>query len=109
MVVVAEGAGQHLIGHAPGRDASGNVRYNDVGLYLKRTLLSELKHSQHEGCEIKLIDPSYLIRSAPANTEDRILCTQLAIAGNAKISKLMTPLITLITLMTFVILIIPCH
>src|SRR4051794_34336515 len=38
VIVVAEGAGQHLCGHGQGTDASGNTRLTDIGLYLKQRI-----------------------------------------------------------------------
>lgn len=69
VIAVAEGAGQDLLQSQGERDASGNVRYADIGLYLR----DELKRCcTAEGLEINLkyIDPSYTIRSVPANSFD---------------------------------------
>jgi len=80
VVVVAEGAGQDLIGHddAPAeRDASGNIRLRDIGTFLRDRIDTAL-----EGWGIrhtlKYIDPSYLIRSAPANPSDAVYSSDLA-------------------------------
>lgn len=80
---VAEGAGQDLLsGGAAGaggpaatveRDASGNPILADVGPWLK----AELKKGIPEA-DVKLIDPSYTIRSVAANSADRVLCKVLA-------------------------------
>ena len=43
VVVVAEGAGQDLIQATGERDASGNVRFSDVGLYLKDQIIQHFK------------------------------------------------------------------
>jgi 6-phosphofructokinase 1 len=78
VVVVAEGAGQHLFkGEPVQKDASGNIKHNDIGLYLKEKIKEAFtaegfKHS------IKYIDPSYIIRSAPANPDDSKFCSLLA-------------------------------
>jgi 6-phosphofructokinase 1 len=69
VIAVAEGAGQDLLQAEGERDASGNVRYADIGLYLR----DELKRCcAAEGLDINLkyIDPSYTIRSVPANAFD---------------------------------------
>jgi 6-phosphofructokinase 1 len=69
VIAVAEGAGQDLLRSHGERDASGNVKYADIGLYLR----DELKRCCTEiGFEVNLkyIDPSYTIRSVPANTFD---------------------------------------
>ncbi len=80
VLVVAEGAGQNLIeghDHAVERDASGNVRLHDVGTFLRDRLGAALE-AQHIPHALKYIDPSYMIRSAPANPNDSIYSANLA-------------------------------
>jgi 6-phosphofructokinase 1 len=79
-VVVAEGAGQELVGHAEGRDASGNARLQDIGPYLRRRIDD---HFADAGVEtsIRYIDPSYAIRSVPANPYDSVYCVRLSQAA----------------------------
>ncbi|MEL7061212.1 MAG: 6-phosphofructokinase, partial [Acidobacteriota bacterium] len=79
VVVVAEGAGQeHLEGHDPQRvDASGNRRLGDIGVFLKRRLGDHLTRVDLSHT-IKYIDPSYSIRSQPANAIDAEYCMALA-------------------------------
>lgn len=77
VVVVAEGAGQHLFADAePKRDASGNVLHQDIGVSLRDTIR---KHFSAQGLpvELKYLDPSYHIRSIPANGIDRFLSDQM--------------------------------
>ena len=77
VVVVAEGAGQRFFDSNPeDRDASGNIRLKDIGLFLKEQIE---KYFAVEGIEInmKYIDPSYTIRSLPANANDRVFCNFL--------------------------------
>jgi 6-phosphofructokinase 1 len=74
VIVVAEGAGQNLLsqnGH--GQDASGNVKLGDIGVFLKEQIEAYFKK---EGVPLvfRYFDPSYVIRSQPANPEDSILC-----------------------------------
>jgi 6-phosphofructokinase 1 len=78
VIVVAEGAGQdHFPRPETARDASGNVRFRDIGLLLKEKILGFF--TEHgPPVELKYFDPSYLIRSVPANCEDDILCDQFA-------------------------------
>lgn len=79
VVVVAEGAGQHLFtddGELV-KDASGNIKHKDIGLFLKAEIDDYFK-SKDVDVTIKYIDPSYIIRNAPANTNDSVLCTRLA-------------------------------
>lgn len=76
VVVVAEGAGQE---HVPveGADASGNKRLGDIGLFLETTI-TEYFEKRDIPITVKYIDPSYIIRSAPATPDDSVLCFQLA-------------------------------
>jgi 6-phosphofructokinase 1 len=77
VVVVAEGAGQNLFEEEPERDASGNLKLHDVGPYLKRSIGEHFKQ-QGEPVYLKYFDPSYFIRSVPANTSDSLYCDSLA-------------------------------
>ena len=76
VVVVGEGAGQDLLENDGQRDASGNIVLGDIGLFLKSKINS---HFQKMGKDItlKYIDPSYTIRSAPANAHDSAFCVLL--------------------------------
>lgn len=80
VVVVAEGAGQHLLGSQAAKDKSGNVRYHDIGLYLKKQIVDHLK-ARGMTTVLKFIDPSYIIRSSPVNTGDAIFCVGIALAA----------------------------
>lgn len=78
VVVVAEGAGQQFFNKSEAElDRSGNVKKKDIGLYLKEKIKEEFnaKELRHT---IKYIDPSYIIRSAPANANDSKFCSLLA-------------------------------
>ena len=75
VVVVAEGAGQRHLEAEAATDESGNKRLGDIGLYLKATIARELAD---EDTTLKYIDPSYIIRAAPANAADSIFGGQLA-------------------------------
>jgi 6-phosphofructokinase 1 len=78
VIAVAEGAGQHLFDRCTDdRDASGNRRYEDIGVFLKAKI-AEYLDAEGVSHAMKYIDPSYLIRSVPANTDDRILSDQMA-------------------------------
>jgi 6-phosphofructokinase 1 len=77
VIVVAEGAGQHLFDGAHGHDASGNARLHDVGLYLKQRITDYFAGLDME-LNLKYIDPSYNIRSVPANPYDSAYCIRLA-------------------------------
>jgi 6-phosphofructokinase 1 len=73
VIVVAEGAGQHLLQSTKDKDASGNIRYGDIGLFLKDEIIIYFKANNIE-LNLKYIDPSYMIRSLPANARDSALC-----------------------------------
>jgi 6-phosphofructokinase 1 len=78
LIVVAEGAGQYFFNDGPiETDASGNTKNKDIGLYLKEKIAEQFGA---EGLQfsIKYIDPSYIIRSAPANANDSMFCSLLA-------------------------------
>jgi 6-phosphofructokinase 1 len=78
VIVVAEGAGQDFF--EPGsheKDASGNIRHKDIGVYLKEKIKEEFD-SKNFPHAIRYIDPSYIIRSSPANANDSKFCNLLA-------------------------------
>ncbi|MDJ0986194.1 MAG: ATP-dependent 6-phosphofructokinase [Desulfobacterales bacterium] len=77
VIVAAEGAGQKFFDdEKTERDASGNIKLKDIGLYLKEAIISYFE-AKHTGITIKYIDPSYMIRSLPANANDRVFCNFL--------------------------------
>jgi 6-phosphofructokinase 1 len=77
VIVVAEGAGQKFFKDEKNeQDASGNIKLKDIGIYLKEAMRA---YFTEKGIEISLkyIDPSYMIRSLPANANDRVFCNFL--------------------------------
>ncbi|MFA5570291.1 MAG: ATP-dependent 6-phosphofructokinase [Sphaerochaetaceae bacterium] len=76
VILVAEGAGQALVPETGETDASGNKKFSDIGLFLRDRIT---KFFKDEGIpmSLKYIDPSYIIRSAPANPNDSIYCSRL--------------------------------
>lgn len=76
VIVVAEGAGQDLMQKTAERDASGNIKYGDIGMFLRDAITN---HCKQAGVKISLkyIDPSYTIRSVPANSHDSAFCLLL--------------------------------
>jgi 6-phosphofructokinase 1 len=76
VIVAAEGAGQDLVAQTQERDASGNVKYGDVGVFLRDAIKD---HFKRIGVEIglKYIDPSYTIRSVPSTPHDSAFCLLL--------------------------------
>jgi 6-phosphofructokinase 1 len=78
VVVVAEGAGQDLLEDSKSeRDASGNLKLKDIGLFLRERIESYFR-DQRIPMVMRYFDPSYLVRSSPANSEDSILCDLFA-------------------------------
>jgi 6-phosphofructokinase 1 len=78
VIVVAEGAGQDLLSnHTEAYDASGNRKLGDIGVFLKDQITAHFR-ARKIPISIKYFDPSYHIRSCPANTADSLLCEQLA-------------------------------
>jgi 6-phosphofructokinase 1 len=77
VIVVAEGAGQKFFEKANDqRDASGNIKLKDIGIYLKDSIRNYFSDKGID-VSIKYIDPSYMIRSLPANANDRVFCNFL--------------------------------
>ena len=78
VIVVAEGAGQHLFKNNENRiDASGNVLKDDIGELLKGEIAAYFK-TNNMPISIKYLDPSYHIRSVSANAADAVFCYLLA-------------------------------
>ena len=77
LIVVAEGAGQDLLERTGDRDASGNVRLKDIGRFLQKEIETYFK-AERVPLTMRYFDPSYLIRSVPADAEDAILCDLFA-------------------------------
>ncbi len=81
LIVVAEGCAKSFASMPLRRDASGNIQYAaadlDVGLFLQDAIT---EHFREQGMPVtlKYIDPSYMIRSVPANANDSVFCDILA-------------------------------
>ncbi|GAB6126880.1 ATP-dependent 6-phosphofructokinase [Humidesulfovibrio idahonensis] len=73
VIVVAEGAGQDLCEASGRTDASGNPMLCDICAILIARIKEHFKAKDMEAT-IKFIDPSYIIRSVPANANDRVYC-----------------------------------
>jgi 6-phosphofructokinase 1 len=92
VIVVAEGAGQkYLESDEDEVDPSGNVKLKDIGIFLKEKITEWFK-SKNVEISLKYIDPSYIIRSLPANANDHVFCSFLgrdavhaAMAGKTKL------------------------
>ena len=78
VVAIAEGAGQEVLQDPANveRDASGNLRLKDVGVFVRDEIIRYFS-ARHTEVTIKYIDPSYIIRSLPANALDSEYCLLL--------------------------------
>ena len=70
ILVIAEGAGQEFV-KVSGTDAGGNPLLGDIGPWLCK----EIKESTK--CDVKYIDPTYMVRGCVANAHDAIMCNVL--------------------------------
>lgn len=78
VIVVAEGAGQHLLDAGGAEvDKSGNRKLGDIGPFLKKRITDHFVEQQIPA-SVKYFDPSYNIRSVPAGAADSLLCEQLS-------------------------------
>ncbi|MDX9787492.1 MAG: ATP-dependent 6-phosphofructokinase [Desulfobacterales bacterium] len=77
VIVVAEGAGQKFFKDDESQlDESGNIKLKDIGIFLKNTISNYFQKKDIK-INIKYIDPSYMIRSLPANANDHVFCSFL--------------------------------
>jgi len=92
VIVVAEGAGQRFFNRTrKQKDESGNIKLMDIGMFLIEKITSFFKAKRID-ITLKYIDPSYMIRSLPANANDSVFCGFLGrdavhagIAGKTKL------------------------
>jgi 6-phosphofructokinase 1 len=78
VVVLAEGAGQeHISEPSRGLDASGNLKFKDIGGFIRDRIVDSFATAGMD-LNIRYIDPSYAIRSVPANSYDSVYCLRLA-------------------------------
>ncbi|WP_425565850.1 ATP-dependent 6-phosphofructokinase [Pseudonocardia ailaonensis] len=80
VVVVAEGAGQELMEAELRTDASGNRRLGDIGRFLRTKIEDDFAERDIE-TSVRYIDPSYAIRSVPANPYDSVYTVRLSQAA----------------------------
>ena len=76
VVVVAEGAGQNFLNCGGDQDKSGNTKLCDIGTFLRDDMKRWFAEKDTE-INIKYFDPSYSIRSTPANANDSEYCLYL--------------------------------
>lgn len=77
VIVVAEGAGEDLLGQSVEKDAGGNRKLPPIGEFMKSKITDYFKLHGMEAT-VKYIDPSYMIRSVPANASDALYCMLLS-------------------------------
>lgn len=71
VVVVAEGAGEDVLGISAEVDAGGNRKLPAIGEFMKKQVEDYfVKHG--DVATVKYIDPSYTVRSVPANAADSL-------------------------------------
>jgi 6-phosphofructokinase 1 len=81
VVVLAEGAGQeHVPDASRGLDASGNLKFKDIGSFIRKRMIEDFARAGMD-LNIRYFDPSYAIRSVPANPYDSVYCLRLAHAA----------------------------
>ena len=61
---------QYVLGEG-GKDKGGNPILGDIGPWFVKRLRAEMS------CDVKFIDPTYMVRGIPANAHDSIYCTIL--------------------------------
>jgi 6-phosphofructokinase 1 len=85
VILLAEGILQDQLVKVKAIDAGGNAKIVDAGIFLRDRIA---EYFDDKGIEINLkyIDPSYMIRSAPANPNDSVYCERL---GNAAVHAAM--------------------
>jgi len=81
VVVVAEGAGEALLAETSETDAGGNKVLPAVGEWLCHQIKAYF-HRHAKEATVKYIDPSYMVRSIPADASDSYLCMTLAHAAS---------------------------
>lgn len=86
LILVAEGAGQEHMPSSNETDESGNKKLPDIGTFLVKEIKKYFSTKPYE-VNVKYIDPSYIIRAAPANPNDSIYCYRL---GNMAVHAAMS-------------------
>lgn len=71
VVVVAEGAGEEVLGISAEVDAGGNRKLPPIGEFMKDQINQYYK-KQGDEATVKYIDPSYTVRSVRANASDSL-------------------------------------
>ena len=82
VIVVAEGAGKGVLDleklqQGVEKDMSNNIKLPNIGEFLKTEIIKYCKDKKLNAT-LKYIDPTYMIRTVPANTHDVRMCSVLA-------------------------------
>ncbi len=90
VIIVAEGAGQEHMQATNEKDASGNKKLSDIGVFLCNKI-NEYFANKKIHVNLKYVDPSYQVRSSVTTANDSIYCERLgnnavhaAMAGKTK-------------------------
>ncbi len=90
VIIVAEGAGQEHMQATNEKDASGNKKLSDIGVFLCNKI-NEYFAKKNIHVNLKYVDPSYQVRSSVTTANDSIYCERLgnnavhaAMAGKTK-------------------------
>jgi 6-phosphofructokinase 1 len=76
VIALAEGAGRHLLDQTDTPMPGAGPASRDIGIFV-REAIERAFHDWGEPVNIKYFDPSYLIRSVPADSQDSIYCAGL--------------------------------
>jgi 6-phosphofructokinase 1 len=76
VIAVAEGLGTQVM-PSQGKDPSGNEKMGDIGPFMKKAIEEHFRTAKKE-VNVKYFDPSYSVRSVPANSQDSIFCWNLS-------------------------------
>ena len=85
VIIIAEGAMQDQLLTEKKTDAGGNIKLADVGVYIRSRIVKYFEEKKIE-VNLRYIDPSYAIRSSPADPVDSFYCERL---GNAAVHAAM--------------------
>ena len=77
VIVVAEGAGGELLKETGETDESGNAKLPEIGKWLQTQIQQHFKRLKKD-VSIKYHDPSYMIRSVPADAGDSVYWSVLS-------------------------------
>ena len=78
VIAVSEGAGQHLFADRTDSATPRAIAGTRTSACFSKRRISDYLRAEGVRFALKYIDPSYLIRSVPANTTDRLLSDQMA-------------------------------